>query len=259
MDIEVWHCSQALANRLCFGFRSEMSSPYTTILIGCHCTEAVVTLVDRWSIVWRSSNHHWCIIAVLSNESCFKFTACNTSVSVSIVPCDPQLDFIISWIKSNCTESISKISGSDPATSSCVENFEGITEIEIWLVCETCLFTLNFIFNLDHFFKTLDKFIFFTNMKQGSTSWGWRVTKFSRWFSDWGCTNWRWASHWWRWAEWARRSQWRWRTRRHSCGRQRSCRAAATSVWQTIAKELCKFCVVNSCVSVSVDSSYDTE
>ena len=229
------------------------------MLVGCHCTEAVVALVDWWSIVWRTSNHHWCIIAVLSNESCFKFTACNASVPVSIVPCDPQLDLIISWINSNCTESISKISGGNPSTSSCVENFEGIAEIEIWLVCEASLFTLNFVFNLDHFFKTLDKFIFFTNMKHGTTSWRRRVAKFCRWFSNWGCASWGCASHWWRWSQWARWSQRGWRTRRHSCGRQRSCRAAPTCVWQTIAKELCKFCVVDSGVSIGVDSSYDAE
>lgn len=86
----------------------EVNSPHVSKFDKSISKEDVFSSVN-WSsvIVTSSSLEHACVVGVESNKSILNFTEVESSVSISIVSLDKEIDFVRSWVHSNCSKSIS--------------------------------------------------------------------------------------------------------------------------------------------------------
>ena len=160
VDVEVWVGAELLAHRLSLVLSSKVGSPACSELVSGSCSEAVITSVDWGSVVGWSSSDLTGVVIVEGQESCLEFGSGESAVSAGVVPSDEEIDLVLGWEETDSVESVSELEGIDDTIASLVEDFEGISEVEVIACSKTGLVGLNLVLDSADGLKAADELVF---------------------------------------------------------------------------------------------------
>jgi len=160
VDVEVWVSAELLTDTLRLGLSSKVGSPAGSELVSSSWSEAVITSVNWVLVVRWSSSDLTGVVIVEGQESCLEFSSGESAVSAVVIPSDEEIDLVLGWEETDGVESISQLVGIDDTIASLVEDFEGISEVEVIALSKTGLVGLNLVLDSADGLQAADELVF---------------------------------------------------------------------------------------------------
>ena len=170
VGVEVWVGAELLTDSLRLVLSSKVGSPACSELVSSSWSEAVITSVNWVLVVRWSSSDFTGVVIVEGQESCLEFSSGESAVSIGVVPSDEEIDLILGWEETNGVESVSELVGVDDTVASLVEDFEGISEVEVIACSKTSLVGLNLVLDSADGLQAADELVFVSNSEEWSSS-----------------------------------------------------------------------------------------
>jgi len=170
VGVEVWVGAELLTDSLRLVLSSKVGSPACSELVSSSWSEAVITSVNWVLVVRWSSSDFTGVVIVEGQESCLEFSSGESAVSTGVVPSDEEIDLILGWEETNGVESVSELVGVDDTVASLVEDFEGISEVEVIACSKTSLVGLNLVLDSADGLQAADELVFVSNCEEWSSS-----------------------------------------------------------------------------------------
>jgi len=169
IDVEARLSLESLTDGLSGDLGLEVNSPHVSELNLSVSHEAVITSVERVSVVRGTSVDHVSIVRVLGNKGIGELVESKSAVSVAVVSSHEQLNLLGGGVNSDGGEPISEISDRNPTTEVLVEDSEGILQVEITLKSKRSLGGLDLTLKGDSLAKRSNELILLVQMKNGAS------------------------------------------------------------------------------------------
>ena len=200
-------------------FDLEVDSPHVSQLDESVGEEAVLSSVEWSSVVVTSSSlEHVSVVGIEGHEGVRHLREIKSSVSVSVVSLQEKVDFIVGWVHTDASKSVSDFMLADNAISVSIVQVEQVEEVEVGFQSQRGLCRLKLSFEFNVFLEGSDKFVFVVEAEDWLSRWGRVSDRGSDWgLSHWGSSYWRGSSDWGcegdvsrgGWSHWGSSFEWR--------------------------------------------------
>ena len=186
--VESWPGVESLSQALGGGLNSEVCPPHVLELESGVWEEAVISSNWSWGVVGWSSGHGVSVVSVVGKEGSLELVSLKSSVSALVVSLYEEINLLSGWEHVDGVQTGSELVGIDSSVSWDVEDVEGVSEVEVVLLCEGDLGVLDLLLLSAEVFDSVNELILVVDSED--------------WLSAWGNSGWADGGSCWSWSDW---------------------------------------------------------